>query len=169
MAEVMTPPSAVSARINFLEKDELYDTEKPYTLMVDPGDEHFPRSNFKLHEPADLTIEDVRGRQHEFSIERNGFKLIRLESQMTYDDYDNEEKTLTVYLDEAVEALKTSLGATRVQIYEHVVSPQVHLRDVTSAEIQSFANAMRLSQFRRARLTNITNQLPLPTLVHFHF
>ena len=126
MAEVMSAPSAVSARIHFLEKDELYETEKPYSLMVEPG-EHFPRTNFKLHEPAGLMIQDVRGRQHEFSIERNGFKLIRLESQMTYDDWDNEEKTLAVYLDEAVEALKSSLGATRVQIYEHLVSPLIQL------------------------------------------
>lgn len=124
MAEVMSAPSTLSASINFLQKDELYDTEKPYLLMVEPG-EHFPKTNFKLHEPADLTIEDIRDRQHEFTIERNGFKLIKLESQMTYDDYDNETKRLTVYLDEVAKALKSSLGASRVQIFEHLVSLNV--------------------------------------------
>ena len=121
MAEVMSTPSMLSTSMHFLEKNEIYETEKPYLMMVE-SDEHFPKSNFKLQERTDLKIEDIRDRQHEFSFERNGFKIIRLESQMTYDDYDNEERRRSVYLGEVAEALKRSLGATRVQIYEHLVS-----------------------------------------------
>ena len=122
MAEVMSTPSMLSTSMHFLEKNEMYETEKPYLLMVD-FDDHFPKSNFKLQERTDLKIEDIRDRQHEFSSERNGFKIISLESQMTYNDYDDDERRRSVYLGEVAEALKRSLGATRVQVFEHLVSP----------------------------------------------
>jgi hypothetical protein len=106
-------------QIYFLKRNKLYNEEKPYSLRFTPP-EGFPRSNITL-EKHDVTIRDVRPDIDDLTFEKNGFTIMNLESQMSYDDYDEEEKLIEVYLREVADSLCAFLGAVHVQIFEHTV------------------------------------------------
>lgn len=84
-------------------------------------DEGFPRTNIKLNKLSDLEVEDVRGREADLSLDRNGFALIRLDTSMSYEDYDSKDKIKSLYAGEVAEALRLHMKAARVQIFENVV------------------------------------------------
>jgi hypothetical protein len=110
----------VSTTVNFLAADELYQHEKPYILKFDPPLD-FPRTNHKI-EKRDLCIKDIRGQEQDFSLPKNGFALMPLNTKLSYDDFDDDTKVTTVHFKEVAEGLQKLLGAFRVQIFEHLVS-----------------------------------------------
>jgi hypothetical protein len=94
--------------------------EKPYSLRYDPpGD--FRRTNF-ISQAHDQSIQDIRGRENDFSVNLQGFGLLKLDPQMRYEDYDERAKVETVYFKQVAEGVQRMLGASRVQVFEHVVS-----------------------------------------------
>lgn len=106
--------------INFIRKDDFYDEEKPYLLTYEPpGD--FPKTNVNL-DHRDMKVEDIRGREDTFSIEDNGFAIMNISTKLSYEDFDDEELVKSVYLKEVGDALKQFLGASRIQIFEHIVN-----------------------------------------------
>ena len=115
-------PTVVSSSINFLANEDLYDHEKPYLLKFEPPSE-FPRSNYKISTKVQ-DIQDIRGVEHDFSIPKNGFSIMPLQTKMSYEDFDDETRLREVYFKEVAEALQLLLGAFRVQIFEHLVSSQ---------------------------------------------
>lgn len=112
--------TVVHTTTHFLKRDELYDTEKPYSLRFTPP-EGFPRANIKL-ERHDIDIHDVRKEAKDFVFGRDGVEIIDFESTMAYEDYDNDGTVKEVLLKEVANRLKTFLGAQHVQIFEHTVS-----------------------------------------------
>ncbi|KAF2502334.1 hypothetical protein BU16DRAFT_612011 [Lophium mytilinum] len=113
------PETDPQTSIYFLKRNDLYHDEKPYSLRFTPPND-FPRSNIVL-EKHDVTIRDIRPRLKDLSFEKNGFTIMSLESKMSYDDYDDEEKLINVYLREVADSLCAFLGAVHVQIFEHTV------------------------------------------------
>lgn len=108
--------------ISFLSQDgSLYMEEKPYSLKFPPPD-GLPKSNIQGYS-HDEVIENVRGQEERFSIESHGFALVPLESVIKYDEYDDEEKIVELYLPQVAAMLKRMLKASRVQIFEHLVRP----------------------------------------------
>jgi len=111
---------SVTSPINFITPQHSSSADKPYQLKyVAPID--FPSTNIVSKEHSQK-LEDVRGCEAEFSIAKNGFTLMRLEDGMAYDDYDHEEIIREVFYKRVADRLKELLGASRVQIFEHVVS-----------------------------------------------
>jgi len=121
-----------TATINFIHQHPLYDEEKPYLLTYEAPDA-FPTTNVKL-DPHDMHIENIRGREREFTIERNGIAIMPVESRLSYRDFDYEELVKTVYLKEVAETLKKFLGASRVQIFEHVVRKRHPIFPISTGE-----------------------------------
>jgi hypothetical protein len=113
-------PTFVSSTVNFLAEDELYNHEKPYVLKFNPPHD-LPRTNHKI-ETRELCIQDIRGYERDFCFPKCGFALTPLNSQLTYDDFDDDEKVRAVHFKEVAQALQKLLGAFRVQIFEHIVS-----------------------------------------------
>lgn len=112
--------AAVVSPVDFLGACDSSIGGKPYSLRYEPP-EGFPRSNF-ASEAHDQSIEDVRGREKELSIQKQGFALLTIEPHMSYEDFDNKDKVESIYFKQVAEGLRTLLDASRVQIFEHVVS-----------------------------------------------
>jgi hypothetical protein len=110
----------VQSTIYFLARDDLYKEEKPYSLRY-PTEDELPQTNFRLEKHENITIHDLRGRESSFSYKQNGFTVMHLDSQMTYEDFDNQEKIKSVFIREAGEMLRNVLGASIVQPIEHIV------------------------------------------------
>jgi hypothetical protein len=111
---------SVTACINFIEPQQDGSVEKPYQLKFEPP-EGFPATNITSREHAPK-VEDIRGREYEYSVAKTGFAIMHLPDDIAYEDYDNEDIIQQVYFKQVAEGLQDSLQASRVQIFEHVVS-----------------------------------------------
>lgn len=110
----------VQTSMHFLSRNDLYSTVKPYSLRFEPP-EGFERSNITLERQENLVVEDARATIEQFSLEKQGFAIMNLDSQMTYDDFEDDAKIVEVYLKEVANALRDLFGASQVQIFEHTV------------------------------------------------
>ncbi len=124
--------NTVITSMYFLQPQQLYRAEKPYSLRFVPP-EGFPRSNIALEKHNDVEIRDIRPRVGELSFSKHGFKIMPVHSKMTYDDFDDEEKIVDTYLREVADALRDELGAKHVHIFEHTVVPSQLVLDTTSS------------------------------------
>ncbi|KAI1179090.1 putative 7 alpha-cephem-methoxylase [Nemania sp. FL0916] len=63
---------------NYLQWQDKFKTEKPYYLYIDPPPGQ-PNANFVTSPGAPEIVHDVRGREHEFNLDDNGFAFARQE------------------------------------------------------------------------------------------
>ncbi|KAL1638134.1 hypothetical protein SLS58_008971 [Diplodia intermedia] len=111
--------AGVLSHAHFLQRDDLYTKEKPYSLRYTPP-EGFPRANIRL-ERHDIRVRDVRAVKDELSFERDGCEIVHLSSQMKYADWDDDSTIKSVFLREVADHLRKALNAQHVQIFEHTV------------------------------------------------
>ena len=103
-----------------LDRLELYRKEKPYEMRFHPpGD--FPRKNLHISKYYDIPVEDVRGREKDLSIDKNGFAVMELDASMSSEDFGDREAITSRYLSKVAERLKECLGASRVQVHDYLV------------------------------------------------
>jgi len=110
----------VTSSVHFFDASSPRRYEKPYQLKFE-GPDDFPTTNIATKE-YDQKFVDIRGREADFSVARHGFTIMRLEETLTHADYDDDGQVQRVYLKQVADGLKELLGASRVQIFEHVVS-----------------------------------------------
>jgi hypothetical protein len=117
-----TPPKPVhvDTSLVFLAPDSLHQTEKPYKLQYDPGPA-LPRWNCENQTHSGIRIHDLRGREQDSSLSKQGFQILRLDSALAPDEFFDEEKVRKVYYAELKELLRRTFGASRVEILEHGV------------------------------------------------
>jgi hypothetical protein len=111
---------SVNASLGYLADEELFLEERPYCLKFE-APAGLRRSNIQV-EHRQQTIEEIRGREKDFNIDKNGFTLVSFDTKMAYDYFNNESKIVSVYLAEAAEILQRLVGTFRVQIFEYVAS-----------------------------------------------
>jgi hypothetical protein len=113
--DVAVTPKTLTATLHYLKRSD----EKPayYRIEPPPG---VPKWNAE-NEPHDVTIEDARGREAEFTIDRNGFQLVKAATAMAHDDFYSPEVIRSVYYPEVEQLLKDKLGASRVFVFDHNV------------------------------------------------
>jgi len=63
----------------------------------------------------------MRGKEETFAVERNGFEILKLDSEMALEDFNNRSKIESVYYEELRQLLKQHFAARRVEILEHEV------------------------------------------------
>jgi len=107
--------------MNFLRRDDLYETEKPYLCLFETPT-GFPKTNIRLSKRKDLIIEDIRGRESGLLLGSQGFAIMRMTSKLSCNDFSDNAKIKSQYLSEVAEHLRCFCKASRVQIFEHVVS-----------------------------------------------
>lgn len=107
---------------HFLERSDLYKTEKPYELRFVPNGD-FPRENLVKKRHDDIEVEDVRGWEEQLKIGRNGFELMPLDAPMLPHEYDDKEAVERRYLPLVAKQLTNLLGASRIQIHDYLVHP----------------------------------------------
>ena len=111
---------SVNAILGYLADKELFLDERPYCLKFE-APAGLRRSNIQVKH-RQQTIKDIRSREIDFTIDKNGFTLVSFDTKMAYKDFNNESKIVSVYLAEAAELLQRLVRAFRVQIFEYVVS-----------------------------------------------
>ncbi|QKX62998.1 uncharacterized protein TRUGW13939_10166 [Talaromyces rugulosus] len=102
---------SVHAALGFLPNEELFQHERPYSLKFEPP-EGLRRTNIQA-EYRENIIEDIRGHEDDFNMEKNGFALVPFHTKMTYEDFENEDKILAIRKQH--EAFPIATGGT----YEH--------------------------------------------------
>jgi hypothetical protein len=104
---------AVTATLHYLKRG----TEKPARYVGEPPP-GIPQWN-GLDDPHEVAIEDGRGRESEFSLDRNGFALLRAPSAVR--DFYSEDEIRRRYYPEVERLLKDALGVERVVIFDDTV------------------------------------------------
>lgn len=93
--------------------------EKPAYYRIDPPP-GVPKAS-GIADPHEVRIEDARGRENEFTLDRNGFQLIKAPTAMTRTDFYSPDEIKRVYYPEVEQLLKDRLGASRVHVFDHNV------------------------------------------------
>jgi hypothetical protein len=70
-----------------------------------------------IDDPHDVRIEDGRGREAEFSLDRNGFQLVHAPTEVR--DFYDRDHVKAVYYPEVERLLRDVLGASRVVVFDH--------------------------------------------------
>ncbi|KAK0615125.1 putative CmcJ-like methyltransferase, partial [Bombardia bombarda] len=126
---------SIESGFYFLERnDTLYSTERPYTFKFPPSN-GFPMSNLKHDKVNGIRIDNVRGREDEFQIEKQGFTVLKIDNELQYKDSINEsDPEVMAYLKKMEGVLKEHLKASRVQVFHGTVyqfdqpTTAVHIR-----------------------------------------
>jgi len=91
--------------------------QKPVYYRVDPPP-GVPRWN-GIDDPREMRVEDGRGRESEFTLDRNGFSLV--DSPTTVVNFYDPEEVKRVYYPEVERLLRETMGAARVVVFDHNV------------------------------------------------
>ncbi|EAW19865.1 putative CmcJ-like methyltransferase [Aspergillus fischeri NRRL 181] len=105
--------STVQASLFFLTPDELHKQQRPYTFKFPPYN-GCPQSNMTHEKINGITVENMRGREDQFQLERNGFTILKVNTGLEYDDF-FKQKEVTQYLHLMEGVLKAHLGASRIR------------------------------------------------------
>ena len=110
---VAVRPQTVTATLNYLVRG----AERPvrYAGEVPPGAKEWNG----IEDPRQVRIEDARGREAEFNLDRNGFQLVKAPTAVR--DFYAAPEVERVYYPEVDRLLRTTLGASRVVIFDHTV------------------------------------------------
>ncbi|KAJ4251078.1 hypothetical protein NW762_011729 [Fusarium torreyae] len=137
---------AVNSELTFLQRDDLYNTVKPYSLRYDPpGD--IPRHNLQT-ERKQVQIHDARDINP--SLEGNGFMLTSIPSKMDYEDFRDEKLIETVYAKELEGQLKSQFGASAVKVIDYNVKCPIRIARL-------FDDGTRNFQSQLVKSTNINS------------
>lgn len=104
---------SVVAELHYLKRT----AERPVRYVKEPP-AGVPEWN-GIDDPRQVRIEDARGREADFTLDRNGFALVNAPSQVR-DFYDPDE-IKAVYYPEVERLLRDKLGASRVVVFDHNV------------------------------------------------
>src|ERR1041384_661009 len=111
--DVAVAPKSLRATLHYLERG----TENParYRIEPPPG---APRWN-GIDDPREVRIEDARGRESEFTLDRNGFALIKAPTAIP--DFFAPAEIKRFYYPKAEPLGRAPLGASRVSVFDHNV------------------------------------------------
>jgi len=111
--DVAAEAKSLTATLHYLKRGP----DKPVRYVFDPPP-GVPQWN-GIDDPHEIRIEDGRGREREFSLDRNGFQLVKAPSQVR--DFYSDDEIKRTYYPEVEQLLRDKLGATRVAIFDHTV------------------------------------------------
>jgi hypothetical protein len=109
---------AIISSIHFLKRSPVFLEEKPYAFRFDREDDSIPQTNMTMEEVEGIAIANMRGAEDAFTLEKNGFEVMELQSKLAYEDFDDKTK-IPVYLRELEELLQRRLGANQVLVFRH--------------------------------------------------
>lgn len=73
----------------------------------------------RKYRPAEVLVQDIRGREQDFTLDRNGFQLVQHDSLEK--SFDNEDRITTQYYAECIELVKQITGAAKVKVFGHII------------------------------------------------
>lgn len=111
--DTIRSPKTTLAELHYLKRT----AEKPANYVMEPP-AGVPAWN-GVDDPRQVRIEDARGREAEFTLDRNGFALVKAPTRVV-DFYDPVE-IKAVYYPEVERLLREQLGASKVVVFDHNV------------------------------------------------
>ena len=112
------------ASVFFLARNDMYGTEKPYSLTPSARDrttDSLPATSVALTH-KDIRVKDLRDIEKTFAFNRSGFAVIDMTTAMSYEDFDDPKALRRVYQAEIAHMLFQYLEATEVHVFNHRVS-----------------------------------------------
>ena len=117
-------PQNVAVTLQFLDWQDLYETEKPFQIFIDvPKDAEDPRDTNLVFKSVDVKFHNVRGQSDEFTLDDHGFMYRQHTTAVS--DFTDRKVVVDDYLPE-VEALlrKEVEGVDRVFFFDWRVCMQ---------------------------------------------
>src|SRR5215470_19981510 len=108
--DVSVHAKPLTATLHYLKRG----SEKPVRYVFDPPP-GVPQWN-GIDDPHEIRIEDGRGRESEFTLDRNGFALVKAPTKVH--DFYAEDEVKRLYYPEVEQLLRDRLGASRVFIFD---------------------------------------------------
>jgi hypothetical protein len=113
---------AMEVSMRFLDDIPRWDEEKPYEIFVESNIQ-CKKSNVVLVDHSNVKVEDLRGIEHECSLEEEGFEFIKHQFKFrpTAADFESAESSETVvtpFLVETMEVVKAHLHADRIICFD---------------------------------------------------
>jgi hypothetical protein len=111
--DIVSSPQSLTTTLHYLVRGP----ERPvrYVEAPPPG---VPQWN-GVDDPREVRIEDGRGREADFTLDRNGFSLLR--APTTFQDFYANDEVRRAYYPEVERLLRNALGVTRVVIFDYTV------------------------------------------------
>ena len=111
----------ISGTLGFLKRDEKYKSEKPYVLRYHPG-EDIPNENILKEFVPNIPLYDIRNMVKPPRFDENGLQLRLIHTNMTYQDFNYDDKIKSVFLPEIRANLSDFFGTSNIQIFEYKVT-----------------------------------------------
>ncbi|KAI0755230.1 hypothetical protein C8Q80DRAFT_1143791 [Daedaleopsis nitida] len=131
-------------------------SEEPYQYVLDPP-EGKPANNIGV-EPHDVTVNDARGREREFTLDKNGFQFVQWPS--VEKDFDDDARVQKEYYAEVEEILKTVAGAKRVFIFDHTIRRKPEDGAKTGPQNRGPVERVHIDQTYNASVERVKYHLP---------
>ncbi|KUJ21854.1 uncharacterized protein LY89DRAFT_681235 [Mollisia scopiformis] len=115
-------PSATQSRVNlnFLRDLSEYDEVKPYHISgIISADHESCRTNMQFEKRGQVPFYNLRGQEHELSIDKHGFEMITVPKDISHLDVKGSQKQ--EYISHMTEIVKRRLSATLVLCYDYRV------------------------------------------------
>ncbi|KAF2277353.1 uncharacterized protein EI97DRAFT_493302 [Westerdykella ornata] len=138
------------------EEEEVLDDDgsPPHPTYVDR-----PETFDRPFEQHPVTVRDVRGREHEFTLDGNGFQFHKHKSEEK--DFVDDEKIKARYYPEIEQLLKEVTGATKVFIFDHTIRRQApSAGGDPSRTIRGPVQRVHIDQSYAAALSRVPHHLP---------
>ncbi|KAL8305074.1 hypothetical protein RB598_003022 [Gaeumannomyces tritici] len=107
----------VESEIHFLQRSNLFGTEKPYAFRYHVDAPEVQQTNMTMS-PALVTIRNIRGFEHHFSLESTGFEVIDVGETIPYESF-FDGAAVELYLRGLERLLKSRLGALHVEVFRY--------------------------------------------------
>ncbi|MBV8455126.1 MAG: hypothetical protein JO122_00745 [Acetobacteraceae bacterium] len=111
--DICVSPKSVTTTLHYLQPT----AERPVRYVGEPPPGAVAWNG--IDDPREVLIEDARGRESEFTLDRNGFTLLRAPSKVR--DFYSSEAVKAVYYPEVERLLRDTLGVSRVFVFDHTV------------------------------------------------
>ncbi|KAF2848300.1 hypothetical protein T440DRAFT_537041 [Plenodomus tracheiphilus IPT5] len=113
------------------------------------------RRPFEVHP---VTVQDIRGREKDFTLDKNGFEIYRHTAQEK--DFIDEEQIKSVYYAETEQLLKEATGASRIFIFDHTIRRQAPGHSQTDRTLRGPVQRVHIDQSYAAAFSRVPHHLP---------
>jgi len=147
------------------------DGSKPWT-NIDADETTGERKRNFIQKDIAMQIENIRGKEDQYSLDKSGFQAFKAPSKIQDDDYSNEDKVVNEYYPEQIALLKELTGASRVVIFDHTIrrtQPGVKKDTPTNRHPVSNVHVDQTSTSARARVERHLPASDAPKLLEKRF
>ncbi|KAK3321236.1 hypothetical protein B0T19DRAFT_431908 [Cercophora scortea] len=112
----------IQTTIRYLQPSPKWAHEKPYECLYEPK-EGTQRFNYGMDQ-VDVTIRDIRGRDEPPTLEKDGFQIVNMTSNLDYGECFSREKVTSVLIEQIRPVLASLLGTEGIYFHEAVIRIQ---------------------------------------------